>query len=476
MPAPGEVNPPQPVQAPVFKDRIPSSQAPAAIGSATPEQAMLKQEAVVQSYEQRATELSPLVGAQPSPLEVGQRVESTEQAVTTATQALEQTSHGENVVAERGLNRFGIVRRSMGNRTATEQANDIAQANAALAKAEALRTQAQGDLKASQMYSNEYIAMQTDPARVQELIEANKHGGPMTVSREMTQALTRQDEIQRDPHLAEKRFYRENGYDVAEDKMLPIEVFTGMKALVGKDYHHQEADVDRLTVMMAAVNEVALEYADAHALSPEQQHLVASYDLGQRITDGVSGSGFTMAYDFAIQKLDGETPWSTGVGYYTIGAAQLNNFFNKHQIPEGEARVPYILAYTSGALANGVPMYLGPISRDWLADALPCERTETVRRDGSWVEESRPAMPRGLGSFIIKRDDPESSGSWTIQREGTTDRGLADVMKKAGDIVRSVYEKFKERRVDYSVVQHFDTYKIVDPPVRTPQETPRRAY
>lgn len=471
MPAPGEVNPPQPDQAPVFKDRIPPSQAPAAIGSATPEQAMLKQEAVVQSYEQRATELSPLVGVQPSPSELGQRIESTDQAVTTAAQVLEQTSQGENVVPESGLNRFGIVRRAMGNRTATEQANDIAQANAALAEAEASRTQAQGDLQASQMYSNEYIAKQTDPARVQELIEANKRGGPMSVSSKMTEALKRQDEIQRDPHLAEKRFYREKGYEVPGDKMLPIEVFTSMKALVGKDYNHQEANVDRLIVMMAAANEAALEYADAHALSPEQQHLVASYDLGQRITDGVSGPDFRLVHNFVERKQERES--SSGMhGYYEIGAAQLDDFFNRRGIPEGEARVPYVVAYTAGALANGSPMFLGPISRDWLAETLPSEKTNWVRKEEQWVEESQPPKPRGLGSFIV----PRAGNSFELQSKGTTDRGLADVMKKAGDIVRGVDAKLKERRVDYAVVNHFDAYRIADPPFVAPQETPRRAY
>lgn len=454
-----EVNPPP--QPPVFKDRISPDQAPASIGSTTAEQATQKQQAVIQNYERRAAELSPLVGTQPSPQEVGERVTSANQTVEAAQQRVGQAATAENVVPESGLNKFDFLRRLMGRRSETEQANEVAAANAVLTAAETSRSQSQADLEAAQIYSNDYLAKQSDPNRTQELVEANRRGGPMAVSIEMTNALNRQDQIRE-----QVRFYKERGYDITANKMLPLEVYTGLRALIGKDYHHQEADIEGLIVMMTAANEVALGYADSNGLRIEQQRLTDAYDLGQRITDGVTGSDTRMTYDLVRRKQGREQISTNDAGYYAVGAAQLENFFNRNQIPEGEERVPYVVAYTAGALANGAAQLLGPILRDWLADTLPSERTEMVRKEGEWVEESQPAKPRGLGSFITPKD---AYSSWDLQRKGTTDRGLADVMKKAGDIVRSIDRRFRDRRVDYNIIQHFEAQRIEDPRFLNPQ-------
>lgn len=454
-----EVN--QTASPPVFKDRIAPTQAPASIGSATAEQAMKKQEAVVQNYEKRASELSPLVGTQQSPQEVETKVISAEQAVEAASSKTEQANTTENVVPESGLYGVGVLRRLMGKRTAAEQANDVAEANAALARAEESRTQAEADLKASQMYSNEYIAKQSDPKRVQELIEANKRGGPMAVSIEMVDALNRQDLLQE-----QVRFYESKRIDIPQDKMLPLDVYMNMKARIGKDYHHQRGDVESLILMMTAANESALNFADSNGLRVEQERLVDAYDLGLGITDGVTGGDTSMVYDFVKRKLGRDYVTADETGYYAVAAAQLDRLFTRNQIPEGEGRVPYIIAYTAGALANGAAMYLGNISRDLIADTIPYAKTEMVRKNGNWVEETQPSKPRGLGSFVTQY---HPISSWAIQRNGTSDKGLAEVMKKAGDIVRDMDQKFKGRGVSYPMIRHFNVQDVLDPLVINPR-------
>lgn len=441
------LRPPQPV----FKDRIPPSEAPAARPPGE------RSQAVINKYQQRQG-FAPFADTQPSPQEVTQRVETADQKLATANQELTGAQQTDNV-SETGLNKFGFLRKLTGHRSEAEKEVDVNNAQTSIAEAEQFRQEAREDLEATQMYTPDYIRKESDTERVQGLIDANQRGGPMRVSPEMTAALEQQAKIKQDPVLALRKFYREHRIDIPESKMLPLEVFLNMQSLIGTEFRNP-ADVEPLIVMMSAANEVALEYSDERNLAIDQKKFVDAYALGRGITEGVTGKDTGMVYDFLRLKQGRREISSNDAGYYTIAAAQLEQFFRYSGIPEGEQRVPYIIAYTAGALANGRAMYLGHIARDLIADTLPYSQTTWTRQDGQWVEGSEDPKSRGLGSFITPRD---AYSSWAIERDGTTDRGLVEVMTAAGSIVRDLDKRFLERRIDYNKRIHFDAQSAKDP-------------
>lgn len=440
----------------VFRDRIPPSQAPAAIKS--PEQ---RQEAVIKNIQNRSAAFEPLVDTQPSPATLGEHVAASAQAVNAATQEVVQAQNATNVVPESGVNRLGFVRKLFGKQSEPEQKISVEQATSSLEAAVAQQQQVQSDAEAAQMYTSDYLKKQTGE-RAEELVEANRHGGPMGVSEKMTQALTYQERVQ-----AQVRFYKENGYDLKEGDMLPLETYEEIKAFIGREkgFGGRITEGEALTAM-SAINEVALEYADSHGIPVDEQVLINAYTQGRKIVDGVMGSDSRAVRDFFSFRKESEHFSINEIGYYAIGSFQLDRFFKRYNIPEGEARVPYILAYSAGALTTDAPRIVAPILRDFIADTLPYEEMRRVRKNSEWTEEVQPAKSRGLGSFITPRN-PNSS--WDIQMNGTKDKGLADVMKKAGDITRDIDSKFKRRRVASLVIENFGINNVRDPQVVSPQ-------
>ena len=446
---------------PVFKDQIPPAEAPAAQGAATTYQALNKLKAVEDKYKQREG-LSQFVVTQPTPEEVKGRIEAANQAEEMAQTKLTEALRTDNVVGESGLNKLKIVRDLKGGRTEAERAEQVGEAEEKTKRAIEVRLSSEDDYTAASMFTKEYLQKESDPQRIAMLIDANSRRGPLRASHEMITALHRQDLIQQ-----EIKYYQEKGIEVPADKMLPLEVFTSLRDRIGKEWKYTGENVDASIRMLTTFHESAIDYTDAHGLKVDQRALTEAVQQGMDITKLIGSGG---PWDFAARRKGksgaGNINFSD-VGYYAIGSFQLEEFFSKHRIPDGEARVPYIMAYTGGVMENGAPAMVAHHMRDWLVDTLPSTQIRRVRKEGQWVDEQTEPSPRGFGSLITKND---SYYSFTVERTGTYDKGLVDVMQKAGEIVHSVDQKMKDRRVEWGQVRQFAVEEIRNPQLLQPEQ------
>lgn len=444
----------------VFKDEISSSRAPAA----QPPEGRV--DAVVGKYQQRAADLPPYISTQPTPEQVEAATQNIIKTTEDARNVWEATH--DRIRAEDNRGFFGKVKDNLTGKKPEDRAkakgelNDMVEKNEARAAA---ISSLQENLEGAKMYTPEYLARESDPNRIKELTAANqaqiltnKEGtivahGQTTVSPEMSQALNYQDRIK-----MQFAFFKERGIPLHE--AMPQKIYDEIQELVGsRDLGRRigKEEVERAIIAVSAVNEIALRYADANSIKVDQSKYASLFHEGLTITQGVN-ERFGRSYDFVRRKEGKDTVSTNDVGYYAIGVAHMEELFNRLGIPEGEERVPYILAYTAGAIVNGIPMGLGEICRAWVADSIPVAGEETVRENGEWVKKMTPPKPRGFGSFITRG---EAYKYLTIVLKGSSDIGAVGAMEKAGEIVRPLGTRLNEKR-NYDLGQEFGE-QVKDP-------------
>ena len=348
----------------VYVDKIPPEQAPAAIGSATAEQAQKKQQAVIENIQKRAEDITPYVSTQPSPENIQGQIRSTDETIQGARDTITK------------LNQPGILDRIPGIGAVVSKIKEgqIRTATTTIEQAQATKTQAQADLDTAQMYTKEYLEKKSDPNRVKELIEANEKGGPMAVSYEMTQALREQGDFK-----SEINFYKEKRIEIDLDKMLPLQVYREMKRKVDTDFNNMPEKVDQKILAMSAFNEIALEYADSHGIQVDESKFAQAFFQGQTIHTAIYSRE---SRDF-IARHGGNVEWTgNSATWYVFGGTQLEAFFRRNNIPDGEERIPYIIAYGAGVAEYGVPVFQAHSLRDWIAESIPYEQSHRVRKDG----------------------------------------------------------------------------------------------
>ena len=424
---------------PTFKDRVAPADAPAAVKE--PEDRI---KAVVKRYEGRSA-LADEVDKQPTPEEVEGKLKKAGEQAKAAEERLASVSGEADVALEKGANKIGFIRRRKGLRTAEEREAQVSKARGDLGEAEILKKRLEEADRNARLYSRGYLQKESDPNRLAALIEATNRGGPLKTSPEMTLALQRQKLIQE-----QAKYYQEKGLvDVDPDKRIPVEMYTELRESEGKSYYATpEAIADKIRVLTAFM-EGAIDYADENNLSVDRELLAAAMDYGRTINKDLSSAG---VFRFFESRRPHYVP--AEIGYYAVGAKQLEEFFNKRgrEIPEGEARVPYLIAYAGGVMEQGGAQHVIHHLRDWIVDTLPVSGTQRVRKEGEWVTEKTPPKPRGLGSFITPS---HPMLSWRIENEGTSDEGLIEVMSRANGIVDKVDEIMRERRVHYSLQKNF---------------------
>jgi hypothetical protein len=457
-----ETSSPQPA---VIKDIIPPNKAPVAISpgkleptfspstqqAAEEDRAVARERKVIENLSEKLGQAPP---TQVPPEQVQQRIEAAAGEEKAAEEKLSQAQRPGDVVDPSGLYGSEKFRKIMGKRSTGEQQQQIAQAEGQMEAAAGEKAAAEADLFASQVYSQEYLNKQFNPKRIRQIIEANQRGGPRTISKDMTKALQEQDALQQ-----EMRYYQEQGINITPDQMLPTELYAGLRSQTGEIRIQRTTpeQINHRLNMMTAFYDSAIEYADAHGVQVDMQKLIEAIRQGEHITDDIEGRG---VWDFIANKIGERDRMSASyIGYYGIGAYQLENFLRRIGIPPGEAQIPYIIAYAAGAIDNGAPQDMEHHLKHWLVDTLPSTHTTRVRDNSQWVDKQSEPAPRGLGSAYLFDRQREY---WGVEHDGTNDPGLAEVMKKAGDTVRSIGQKMREMRAfgfDYS----FQAHKITDP-------------
>ncbi len=189
----------------VFKDKIAPEDAPARLGApsihykhkespvlfspkANVDDRTNRTLAVIRKYQRRQGELANAAETQPSSEEAQGRLDVARDNLGTATQALAQASVRDNLVG--GVR--SLFRKFTGQRTEAEYNADVVAATRERDEAQRNIAQKALDVEATNLYTKEYLERESDPKRIQELIDANTRGGPLEVGPGMYHALRQQ--------------------------------------------------------------------------------------------------------------------------------------------------------------------------------------------------------------------------------------------------------------------------------------------
>ena len=322
---------------------------------------------------------------------------------------------------------------------------------------------------------NETVKTLETYARESELVSANLKSGPTETSSKMTEALKQQGVV---------KAYTEFGYPIENADNLPTkETFDNIRTIVyelkfARGIEQQEESVknseeyleqnpsdprnrkgleDRKITLermkkeaemksvecvldMTPFIEVATEICDKENISLSEKLIEIAIKEGMQITQGVEGKYLRGAIDFARDKRGG--PVSAGdVAYYAIGAFQLNSFFEHRKNISGRNRLPYVIAYTAGALTNGSPTGLSHHLRNWLSETIPGAVIDSVRENGKWTIKQTASEARGYGYFLKPENERKQFS------EGQTyEQGWVDIVTEANGISTRVYDKLGEKR------------------------------
>ncbi|MCX6705369.1 MAG: hypothetical protein NT162_03495 [Candidatus Woesebacteria bacterium] len=315
----------------------------------------------------------------------------------------------------------------------------------------------------------------------EEEIAANKLGGPTEISSKMTEALKQQDVI---------KVYAEFGYPVEGAKLPTKELFDNLRDFVyqlkfkpgieenqksfegqktylaenreylekngyAKGYEDRikqwtenlpkrirDAEMASAEVVLNITPfiEVATEICDKENIPLSQRLMETAIKEGMQITQGVEGKYLQEAWNFVKEKKNGSVS-SNDVAYYAIGASQLDKFFKNRPNIEGRNRLPYVIAYAAGALANGAPSSMPYHLRNWLSETIPGAGIDSNREGGKWVVKQTEPYARGFGYFLSDGRDRNQYD------EGQTyERGWVDIVTEANEIALKIYDKLGEKR------------------------------
>lgn len=397
---------------PVFKDVVPAAQAPAAQrapdGKSIPDARI---DAVLKRLGARTAEITPHIAAQPTPDEVAKPIGDSAQRVTEARDNLEILA---DLKTESGRV-AGIKSKLTGRMTQAEKVRQTTEAQRKLEEAEKQATdieeRAKPDQQAAQMYDKEYLEKQAGKTakpgvnRNEELIEANKRGGPRTTSKEMTNALRHQDQAQSEvkkedeakrPLREQKAAYRAMGISDDEASMLPTPVYEAIRTKIAKQVHGKEV-VEAGIQFHQTTYDIAREYAEQNGvpIDPEKYHKVI--DAAQNsIWSGEDKNIDYKDIDSLMQEYTEERFYHANLtgGPYARARTVLEPLLARLKIPVGAERVPYIYAFCAAKLTSDAHIFEpSHFVRDLLAETVPVTYIDAY---GATHDTS----PLGLGYLV----------------------------------------------------------------------------
>lgn len=155
-----------------------------------------------------------------------------------------------------------------------------------------------------------------------------------------------------------------------------------------------EKELNQRVGEVTACYEVALQLADELKVQLNPHLFVKAFAEGLQIYHKGSNEGWRRKGEFL-----GHQASASEVGYYEMGAAMLERFFNSRSNIKDRARVPYIVAYAAGAMEFGNALHLADWLRLWVAAAVDVTKTEKIYLDGEMQEQqSKGAL--GFDSFM----------------------------------------------------------------------------
>jgi hypothetical protein len=341
--------------------------------------------------------------------------------------------------------------------------------------------------------TNEAISQNEKKAKhAEELVRANKLGGPMRTSEGMREALQKQDSV---------KFYREVNYPIENtDYLIPqpiIEQLTPkIQTLVlnagtydsDSSVHFdlirvqkieekvtknkkilEEGSVNQVITQELSEDQKSLElektklqlkvnsevrkaiigitpfYEKIIKLTDQEQIPLSQHLLTQMITRGMQISSVE-GWEFAEKVLGRRV--DRGMAFMSRGDSELEKFFSRYKNIQGRNRLPYVLAFGAGALIDNHYYKQDSVHqslRNLLAETLPVPRTESVIENNQWVTKTTEPQEKGYG-HVLKLSERRGYGK-TLKDliETTDDPGWYEAVKEANQIVSNIYKVMLEK-------------------------------
>ncbi len=287
-------------------------------------------------------------------------------------------------------------------------------------------------------------------------LEGDVHGGMTRTSSEMTTWLNHQDMVAK---LAKEGYL---GNKPEDTKYLPnaglyndIIADLAFKFPDGEYPLNARQSAEKKTLNVMPFMEQALKFAAENGLEVSERALMKAFGEGARITDCVSGPDVSNAFNFVVEKkatTRDRVGWSN-VGYYEMGAFQLDRFFRNNKKIVGMNKIPYILMYAAGALANGAPMHMADHLRNWLNDSIPAKGMDVVFKDEKW-EPKQDEEPKELGLGYLATSFDRNQITDQTYRQKTNKPGMVEVAQKSADLVNDALQALRDRR-RYDIERNF---------------------
>lgn len=286
--------------------------------------------------------------------------------------------------------------------------------------------------------------------RAEEVAAANRLGGSLypsegigSIESQMVQSLSKQDLIQ--GLLKESNYLSPHPEDT---KYLPtIDTFRRtIQMLVDSDPKsalrepkENTINAERKVLDVLPIVESATKYCQENGVELYEGRMQRALALGFNITEGLpSGKDRDEVKHFVEQK-KGRHVGREDITFYEIGAYQLDKFFTEEKL-EGEERIPYVMSYVAGAIANGSSEHVAQFARNWLAEVIPVSNLDQKFSGGSW-QPSEAKQTLGLGYACT-----EGVRNTNSIFEGTTSSsGLVEVAEISNKLVGEIYASLGRR-------------------------------
>lgn len=252
---------------------------------------------------------------------------------------------------------------------------------------------------------------------------------PIQGSEALKNALDRQTELSRG-----LKFYAEHGYSAEPQHLIPLPLAELLKESISYRIKGNQ-QIEKKIVDITPLYEEIIKLSDEKGIPVSQNLIARAVTEGLHITDHLRSSE---VWNFVSDKL-GSRATSSNIGYYEIGAANLEKFFAQRKNIQGENRLPYVIAYAAGALVNEAPRHMIQHLRNWIAETIPVAQTETVRENGQWVQKPKEPAPLGYGYFI-------NHNPYDLEKFGTRDKGVVEAIIKANETALKIFDTLREKR------------------------------
>lgn len=286
--------------------------------------------------------------------------------------------------------------------------------------------------------------------RAEEVAAANRLGGPLypsegigSIESQMVQSLSKQDLIQ--------GLLKENNYltpHPEDTKYLPtLNTFRRTIQMLAdsdpkralRQPKENIVNAERKVLDVLPIVESATKYCQENGIELSEARMQRALTIGFNITEGLPGGTSGDEVKRFVGELKGGHVSREDITFYEIGAYQLDKFFTEEKI-EGEERVPYVMTYVAGAIANGSSEHIAQFARNWLAEVIPASNLDQKFAGEKWQPiDSKQTL--GLGYACA-----EGVRNTNTVFEGTTSSsGLIEVAEKSNKLVGDMYTSLGRR-------------------------------